>query len=273
MSRVFFNPLIQPKRTLTGVQQYLLRVILGWAGNTILHRGRLVEVTETHTAIRELHPLMESDLSDSDAKPFWVPRRESDRKRFNMERRDRSRRRRTIGVCWGDFRPFGARSRRLRSRFPSPSYLGYLGTELGYDRDAVLAVFGRPLKFLGRSDRRRTAVSNTKGYQRMDYGENFYAPEAPTRRTRTGGGFTEKQVHQGLSKMRTDSTMKIALSEVVYKRQSAQVVAAKFGFSRAKLDVYASRLRAHIRRVGEAQPAPIPSRVDIGDLHAEEIAA
>lgn len=67
--------------------------------------------------------------------------------------------------------------------------------------------------------------------------------------------------------------MKAALVEVVYKRQSAQVVAAKFGFSRAKLDVYASRLRDHIRRVGQAQPVPMPSRVDMADLHAEKIAA
>jgi hypothetical protein len=295
-----FNPLIQPtdngKAVLSGVQKYLLRVILGAAGKTIRHRGRLVEVLETHTSTRKVLPLMESDLSESltpsldsssvhwirpereikdshSGLEFWIPRRESDRKRFNIERRDNSRRHRTIGVCWGDSRPFGARRQRLRSRFPSPSYLGYLITELAYDSDAALAAFGRPLKFLGRSDRRRTAVFNSKGYQPIGYGDNFYAPEAQTRRTRTGGGFTEKQVHQGLSKMRTDSTMKAALLEVVYKRQSAQVIAAKFGFSRAKLDVYASRLRKHIRRVGQAQPVPMPSHVDIADLHAEKIAA
>lgn len=182
-----FNPLIQPSIVLSGVQKFLLRVVLGWAGKTIMHRERLVEVLETHDALHQLFPLMESDLSESNPRPFWTPRRQSDRKTFNLERRNTSRRHRTIGVDWGDARPFGARRQRLRSRFPSPSYLAYLITELGYDSDAAFAAFGRPLKFLGRPDRRRTAVSNTKGYQRMDYGDNFYAPAAqPVAREQAG---------------------------------------------------------------------------------------
>jgi len=37
---------------LSGVQKYLLRVIFGWAGKTILYRERVVEVIETHGSLR-----------------------------------------------------------------------------------------------------------------------------------------------------------------------------------------------------------------------------
>lgn len=276
---MLFNPLIQPNDALSGVQKYLLRVICGWAGKTILHRGRVVEVLETRGSLHQLLPLVEPDLSESDDSPFWVPIRASDRKRFNIERRDKSRRHRTIGIVWGAPRPTHARRQTLRSVFPPPSFLYHLVTELGYPPDAALAAFARPQKIQGLPDRRRKVAFNSdeqserktnKGYQRLDYGDNYYMPEAPSRRTLTGGGFSEKQVLHGLSKMRTDSTMKAALLEVVYKRHSPQAVGAKFGFSRAKLDVYASRLRGHIRREQHAPPALVPSRMDVADLHGGE---
>jgi len=267
-----FYPLIQSKNSLSGIQKYILRLIHGLAGKTVLHRERLVEIVETHPALRKLCPLMESDSSESISKTFWTPRRESDRKRFNIERRDRSRRHRTIGVVWGDSRPKNARRQTLRSVFPNPEFLRYLVAEKGYDSDAALAAFARARKFQGRPDRRRLVAFNSDeqterktnmGYQALGYGDNAYIPEAPSRRTLTGGGFTEAQVQQGLKKMWTDSKMKTALFEVVCKRQSAKDVAAKFGFSRVKLDVYASRLRRHIRRDGQATPVPVPSRVDL----------
>jgi len=77
---MLFNPLIQPNDALSGVQKYLLRVIFGWAGKTILHRGRVVEVLEARGSLHQLLPLVEPDLSESDDSPFWVPIRASDRK-------------------------------------------------------------------------------------------------------------------------------------------------------------------------------------------------
>jgi hypothetical protein len=273
-----FNPLIQPRNQLTGIQKYLLRLIFGCAGKTILHRKQLVEVIETHTKLRRLYPLMDSKLAESHREPFWIPIVPSASKKTEVEQRKREvqqnrlRKYPTIGIRWESSRPKYARRVRLYSRFPSPSYLRYLVTELAYDPDAAWAAFARPRGFSVKPDRRRKkaapsadeqAQAKTNGeFQRLDYGDNLYVPAAPTRRTLTGGGFTEKQVRQGLSKMRPDSGMKAALLEVVYKRLSPQLVAAKFGFARAKLDVYANRLRKHIRST---------ARPDTGaDLHVEE---
>ncbi len=266
---ILFNPLIQSKNTLSGVRKYLLRVVLGRAGKTVLHRGRLVEVSDTHQALRQLVPLMESNLSESNAKPFWIPRRERDRKRFNLERRDKSRRHRTIGVSWVDSRPTHARSRPLRSRFPSVGFLHHLVIDLGYDKDAAFAALAQPRKMHGRPDRRRKRAvggadeqlerqrerKTIRDYQRLDYGYNLYVPEALSRRTFTGGGFTKKQVNQGLLKMRTDSLMKTALNEIVYRRRSTLEVSNKTGIPVENLYVYASRLREHIRRESQAVAA------------------
>jgi hypothetical protein len=264
-----FNPLIQPSNVLSGVQKYLLRVVLGWAGKTVMHRERLVEVLETHDALCQLFPLMESDLSESNAKPFWIPRREIDRKRFNFERRDKSRRHRTIGVSWADSRPRYARSRPLRSRFPSVGFLHHLVSDLGYDKDAAFAALAQPRKMHGRPDRRRKKAvggadeqaerqreqKTTRDYQRLDYGFNLYVPGALSRRTLTGGGFTRKQVSQGLLKMRTNSLMKAALNEIVYRHRSTLEVSNKTGIPVENLYVYASRLREHIRRESQAAAA------------------
>lgn len=274
-----FHPLVLRLGTLSGFQMYLLRVVLGRAGKTILHRDRLVEITDTHTALRQLYPLIESDLSESTAKPFWIPRRQSDRKRFNIERRDKSRRHQTLGVVGGEPRPKYARGQNLRSRFPGHSFLHHLVANLGYDPDAALAAFAGPWPIHGRPDRRRKiAVGGgddqaerteqnrekerirnkrpIRDYQYFNYGDNLYIATAPTRRTLTGGGFTEAQVLQGLSKMRCSREMKNALLQVVYKRESAQQVAEKYGFSRAKLDVYASRLRGHETAVDQTWRPP-----------------
>lgn len=264
-----FNPLIQPKGVLTGIQKYLLRVVLRRAGKTLLHRGRLVEVSDARQSLRQLAPLMESDLSKSNDKPFWVPRREHDRKRFNLERRDKSRRRLTIGVSWGDSRPGLARNLQLRSRFPRIGFLHHLVADLGYDKDAAFAALGHPRKLHGRPDRRRKKAvggadeqaerqqdgKTVRDYQRLDYGHNLYVPAAQSRRTMTGGGFNKEQVYRGLLKMRTDTVMKAALREIVYLRRSPLAVSNKTGIPVENLHVYASRLRKRMREESEARAA------------------
>jgi hypothetical protein len=267
--RVLFHPLIQPKNTLSGAQKYFLRVLNGSAGKTVVYRGGLVEIAETHESLRQLVPLMESDLSESDLKPFWVPRRESDRSRFNRERRDRSRRHQTIGVVMGELRPKHARGQHPHSKFPGFGFLHRLITEMGYPRDAALAAFARPRAAQARPDRRRKSAipgadvqderqrqrEPIRDYQRLDYGYNVYAPGAPRRRTLTGGGFTQQQASQGLSKMRTDSLIKAALMDIVYRRRSPLEVSKKTGIPVEKLYVYAIRLRRHIHERAQAMAA------------------
>lgn len=274
-----FYPPIQPNETLTGAQKYLLRVVFGWAGKTILHRERVVEVLETRASLRQILPLVETDLSESNASPFWIPTRQSDRKRFNIERRDKSRRHLTIGIVSGDPRPADARRETLRSVFPSPRFLHHLVTEMGYPPGAALAAFARPRRMGEVPDRRRAAAFNSdeqferkanKGYQRLDYGDNIYIREAPSRRTETGGGFTEKQVRQGLSRMRADGRVGHALFEIVYRRRSTKQLAEEFDLKPKILYVYATRLRGHIRRQQDTTPAVVPSHMVIPDFHGGE---
>ena len=81
----------EPRSVLTVVQKYLLRVVLGNAGRTVLYRERLVEVVAECDSLRQLMPLVESDSSEGNyTQVFWAPRRPADRKRFNLARMDRS---------------------------------------------------------------------------------------------------------------------------------------------------------------------------------------
>jgi hypothetical protein len=166
----------------------------------------------------------------------------------------------------GEARPHGARCVRLRNRHPSLPYLTYLVSELGYDSDAAFAVLARSWGFhRGRPDRRRKkAVSGadrqaerqpSRDYQRFDYGDNLYVPEGMGRRTLGGGGFTGKQVSQGLLKMRASSLVKGALNEIVYGRRSTLEVSNKTGIPVENLYVYASRLRERIRCESQAVAA------------------
>jgi hypothetical protein len=116
---------------LTPIQSYLLRLILFQAGKTILHRGRVVEILEQRTHIRQVVSLFPPQA------PFWVPRRALDRKRFLQERRKRGRLSRAL---WhpphftGDPRP-EAQTVTPRLEIPEDLYLfcktlGYPGSRL-----------------------------------------------------------------------------------------------------------------------------------------------
>jgi hypothetical protein len=256
-----FNPAIQPENTLTGLQKYLLRVILVQAGETVFHRGRMVEVVDTHDSLRLLMPLVEPDLSQGNyTQTFWAPTRPADRQQFNLDRRDNSRCHRSIGVSSGEGRPHGARRVRLQTRFPSARYLTYLVAELGYDGSAAFAAMVQAHQpWLRSVDRRRGTGSHE--YSPIVCVMHPYIPAAPSRRTHVGGGLTEEQVLEGLRHMRTDPKAKAALLEIVYRRRGTLLVADEFGLAAENLYVYASRLRGHIR--GDGGP----------DLHAQEKAA
>lgn len=255
-----FNPPIQSNDVLSGVQKYLLRVVLGQAGKTLLHRDRLAEIGETRDAIKQLHPLMEADLSESDARPFWVPRRPSDRKRFNTERRDTSRgHHASVGfVVSGVSRVNWKRSEEptmkvasapFASNFPSPSYLERLRT-LGYPSVAVRAVQATTW-LMGVSDRRANGIEFVDPL-------HPYIPGAAVRQTKTGGGFTQQQVLDGLRKMRTNLNTKKALLEIVYQRRSTLEVSDQFNVPVEMLYTYANRLRGHIRKTHPDEHADEP---------------
>ena len=127
---------------------------------TIHHKKVLSLVTRETATLRHILP------ADTEA-GFWIPRRLSDRKRFNIERMIRSRQRITMRppVWSGDERPFGARRVRLRSSFPSPDYIRHLVSDLAYDNDAAMATLARGHNpwVHPPADRRKNVCNNLTG--------------------------------------------------------------------------------------------------------------
>ena len=256
-----FNSASEPENTLSGLQKYLLRVILLLAGETVFHRGRIVEVVDTHDFLRLLTPLVEPDLSEGNyTQTFWAPTRPADRQQLDLDRRDKSRRHQSIGVCSGEDRPHGARQVQLRTRFPSTLYLTYLVEDLGYDGSAAFAAMVQAHQPWQRSVDRRCGTGPLE-YSPIVCVMHPYVPAAPSRRTHVGGGLPGERVLEGLRHMRTDSKTKAALVEIVYRRRSTLLVADEFGLAAENLYVYASRLRSHIRARAGA------------DLHVDKNAA
>jgi hypothetical protein len=245
-----------------------LAVSLRQGGFRTIHHGeRLSLVVNNTPTLRFILP------ADAEA-GFWIPRRLSDRKRFNIERMVRSRRHITMRppVWSGDERPFGARRVRVRSNFPSQIMVKRLCADLAYPKDAASAFFIRahaPWMTPG-PDRRKNvcrSMSDTdEGNKQRDsvalpQPAHPYNPASPSKRTHVGGGWTEQRVLEGLRNMRMDAKTKAALVEIVYRGRSTLQVADEFGLAAENLYVYASRLRNHIRAGAGA------------DLHVEEDAA
>jgi hypothetical protein len=234
-------------------------------GKTIQHDGCPVTIVNVHADLRQI---------EIDGRRFWIPRRLSDRKRFNVERMTRSRSHLTLPapVWHGDERPLGARRVRVRSNFPPQIMVKRLCADLGYPKDAASAFFMRAHApwMSPCPDRRKnvcTSISEVDqtGKQRafvtLAQPAHPYNPASPSTRTHTGGGWTEQQVLDALRNMRTDAKTKTALVEIVYRRRGTLQVADEFDLAAENLSVYASRLRSHIRARAGA------------DLHAQEKAA
>jgi hypothetical protein len=234
-------------------------------GKKIQHDGHPATIVNVHTDLRQI---------DIGGNRFWIPRRLSDRKRFNVERVTRSRSHLTLRspVWHGDERPLGARRVRVQSDFPSRTLVKRLCEELAYPKEAASAFFIRAHApwMTPSPDRRKnvcTSISETNRGKKqrnsvaLPQPAHPYNPASPSRRTRIGGGLTEEQVRAGLRKMRTDDKTKTALFEIVYRKRSTLQVADEFGLAAENLYVYACRLRNHIR-------------ADTGaDLHVQEKAA
>jgi hypothetical protein len=73
-------------RLLEPFQKYMLRTLLFHAGKTIMHRGGICEVVETHNQVRQLMPLINKDLNEANPQLFWVPLRPASRKQMRQER-------------------------------------------------------------------------------------------------------------------------------------------------------------------------------------------
>jgi hypothetical protein len=168
----------------------------------------------------------------------------------------------------------------VSSNFPTPEYVHYLVSELGYDPDAALAalirshVWRNPIP-----DRRRNGALPVADAQAAGAFSNGalaqpahpYNPASPTRRTTRGGGFTKQQTLDALARMRTDDNTKFAVMEIVYRRRSTLRVSDEYGVPVETLYVYASRLRKRIRRASSGR-AKIPIQSIFNDLQECEAA-
>lgn len=228
---------------LSPIQQYMLRLLLFGAGKTILHRGTLCEVVETHSQIRRLFPLVDED-GESTASPFWI----SSPKYRRARREERIRRQYVSG---------------LRQVFSAPCYRGSPRPTHHPDTGEPLVTV--PLESLIPpvvSDRcpdgltKSPVQSSLSGARFKLYGFRWAkvgfhlvqnVPVTDTRRTTKGEVFSWQDVSRGLKRMRPkDWGMLVGMTEVVYRRQSPTQVANEWGLSTSVLKVYATRLRHHI---------------------------
>ena len=254
-----------PVESLIAAPSRMWGVLHSEVGKKIQHDNHPATIVNVHADLRQI---------EIDGNRFWIPRRFSDRKRFNVERVTRSRRHLTLRspVWHGDERPFGARRVRVQSNFPDQIMVRRLCADLAYPKEAASALFIRAhAPWMTPSPDRRKNVC--RGMNDTDEGKEQrdsvalpqpahpYNPASPSRRTQVGGGWTEQRVLDGLRNMRTDPKTKTALVEIVYRNRGTLEVADEFGLKAENLSVYASRLRGHIR--GDGGP----------DLRAQEKAA
>ena len=228
---------------LNPIQKYMLRLVLFDAGKTIQHKNRICEVVETHKHLRRVMPLINENLTEASSEPFWVPRRQADRKQFNLERLWRSRRHRTLPTpMWtAHSRPSGARRVRVSSNLPSAARVKYLVHKLGYNGNAAFAAMIRGhLPWLQLSDRRKDGAVGS-------HPEHPYVPPAPDQRTLRGGGYRREQVTAAIAKHRWDDRHTAAVFEVVYLRRKPFLVAASLGLKVTTVYQYSSRVRAALR--------------------------
>jgi hypothetical protein len=220
---------------LNPVQKYMLRLVLFGAGKTIFHKGIVCEVIETHNQICRLLPLVDGDLSEAKATPFWVPRKAAIRKE---KKKERIRRQYVQGT---------------RRVFSYPHYTGQPRPSTHPDDGVPLVFF--VLKSLTPSPESSGALSSTLSKRvpshifREIKWKGFHlvqsVPVSTTRRT-SQNFFSRESVNKALEKMRTHNVMKAGLVEVVFGRQSPSKIARIYGLPLNVLKVYATRLRKRI---------------------------
>lgn len=213
------------------IQKYMLRLVLFGAGKTIFHHDTICEVVDAHNQIRRLLPLVNEDLNEAKADPFWVPRQLVIRRKLKRERSNRRRLHHVLArppYFTGEPRPNSHPDTRepmisvtFESRTPSPISSG--------DLSPLLSTYERP-------------------HFQIEKKSGFHLVNIPVKNQRTHRGFfSRKSVEWAVGKMRVDSFVKTALTEVVFSRQSPTKVAEFWGLNPRVLNVYAARARQRIR--------------------------
>lgn len=149
----------------------------------------------------------------------------------------------------GEPRPQGAQRVRLHSQFPSTELLRHLVTDLGYDGAAAFSSVSRPMN--PKPDRRRLGCGEIADGQQWYNYQSIAQPilyiAAATRRT-DQGYLSRESVLNAVARMRTNDKMRLAVMEVVYRRQSPTKVAKNRRLNLATLKKYSTRIRQRISR-------------------------
>ncbi len=214
----------------------LLRALYG-AQRTILHGSeeecRVCEVLETRENLRQLQPLVElnekcDELRESNASPFWTPRRAVDRQQFFHTRQKRKR-----GPfrqpCWvGEPRPADAVTVSLGKVSVHPLYWAKLH-EFVFDRDTgdEYLMLGFPCSHFPRAERR--------------------AKPRPADQTKfNSSGWFAKEVTKAIAQHRWGDSFSSAVFEVLYLERKPGAVAEERGLPIKTLYEYCSRARKNL---------------------------
>ena len=123
-----------------------------------------------------------------------------------------------------------------------------LVTELGYDAHAAFTSVPRPLWMNAKPDRRRFGVIKMDDENWLDR-SNIAQPipyvAAATRHTMQGF-LSRDAVLEAVAKMRTADNMRMAVVEVVFRRQPSTAVAKRYRLNLGTLKKYSTRIRQRV---------------------------
>jgi len=124
----------------------------------------------------------------------------------------------------------------------------HLVRELGYDGRAAFASIPRPLWMNAKPDRRRIGVVETEDGNWLDrttIAQPIPYVAALTRHT-LKGFLSREAVLSAVARMRTSDKMRLAVVEVVFRRQSPTKIAKKSRLNLETLKKYSTRIRKRI---------------------------
>jgi hypothetical protein len=138
----------------------------------------------------------------------------------------------------------------------------HLVRDLGYDAQAAFASMPRQLWMNAKADRRRFGVVGTEDGRWLDR-TNIAQPipyvAAATRHTKQGF-LSRHAVLRAVARMRTNDNMRMAVVEVVFRRQSPTTVAKKFRLNLETLKKYSTRVRQRIS--GDSENSGKPNEIE-----------
>lgn len=124
----------------------------------------------------------------------------------------------------------------------------HLVRELGYDARAAFASISPPIWMHAKPDRRRFGIVETEDGRwlaRTNVVQPIPYVAAATRGTKQGF-LSRDAVLRAVAKMRTNNTMRFAVVEVVFRRQSPTKTAKKYRLNLETLKKYSARVRQRI---------------------------